>query len=1102
MTQPSSSEEIIASLINDVQNSNTVFDVKYFVGTRSGSTEDTGRHRRSSKSSSNTPKKEKKEKRHKEKKTKKSKKWKRTPSRSRSPRKKKKRRERSRSESHETTKRKSPREKPFSNVVPVSVTDFEKISDDDDLPVGADFRMMNSGLATMRKDKDPFVECRKPLSPDINKRREFVPSEEVFPLSKTRKKRDRSESPLPLKNKIRPISEILAKVRSEKTAVLLPRNVKLKNDASKGNFDRSDASAVGNSHADTRCTTAADTDVEYGPQPASKPADELLPVSDDDDDTQFVPAITKPDKSAQKPIIIGSLSKSTVAKVQGKMQQIGEDGEIPVSEESSTSSNERERVANGRNDRELKTEKDREEAPPVRGKVAVVRKHKKRREGTSKKKLRKEKRRQSEQRSSSSDSERQWKRLEGKHRSPRESLSPRPAAGRRYVVSCHSDIESDEVSDYCDAEQRRSERDYSDKAIKGSFRHNRRKSVESRESWHSHSRRDKPKGDSVHFNRSTKAQLIDHDRKTLLRNHGERPKAREQSEKLPGALWRAKGARRQRSFRNSFSPETKKHGSTSRSRSRSRSTSSSSRRSQRIGRGRSRHKKRSRRRSDGSSSEHRIDKKKLLEIAQRNAAQMAQLGYLPNGAPETAGQLKAGGQSVDQLVDFCQKLQRSQDRAERREKGEKVSSDEEMFVSAKPKGEEESDFVKHPFALKPAAPITINIANSVPLPTKTPTQRAVDECQLRLCYPVSSGQQHREKTVEWIPVEKEAGSSICVSAEKSKLATDIVYSDHAKAVNSTASSLSVSSDPFLLPPPPKPPVLLPSASSLLSLPPPPPPPLLISTNPDCTASPTSSTASATLGMDFSNVLTVPDDIVFQEPNLVSTPANVGKVMAKRIQARKRLSTDPNDFEAMKMLKEADEQMKAWAMSKNLPGKFNGTTGAHILSADQLGPEDPRYNAWIKKDLFKSANKVTSEVGLKLMQKMGWSPGEGLGKDRDGPLEPLTMDIKSDRKGLVALEELPSKKTNSSFGQEIAGKHPVSVLMELCSKKRWTPPSFTCLETGPPNNRRFLWKAVVNGVEYQPAVPSNNKKTGKAQACQVVLQSLGLVPRDPSLPVVI
>lgn len=33
-----------------------------------------------------------------------------------------------------------------------------------------------------------------------------------------------------------------------------------------------------------------------------------------------------------------------------------------------------------------------------------------------------------------------------------------------------------------------------------------------------------------------------------------------------------------------------------------------------------------------------------------------------------------------------------------------------------------------------------------------------------------------------------------------------------------------------------------------------------------------------------------------------------------------------------------------------------------------------------------------------MQKMGWTPGEGLGKDGAGPLVPLVLDIKADRKG--------------------------------------------------------------------------------------------------------
>lgn len=41
----------------------------------------------------------------------------------------------------------------------------------------------------------------------------------------------------------------------------------------------------------------------------------------------------------------------------------------------------------------------------------------------------------------------------------------------------------------------------------------------------------------------------------------------------------------------------------------------------------------------------------------------------------------------------------------------------------------------------------------------------------------------------------------------------------------------------------------------------------------------------------------------------------------------------------------------------------------------------------------------------LLQKMGWNPGEALGKDKTGSLEPLLLDVKLDRKGLIAEEEV-------------------------------------------------------------------------------------------------
>jgi hypothetical protein len=37
--------------------------------------------------------------------------------------------------------------------------------------------------------------------------------------------------------------------------------------------------------------------------------------------------------------------------------------------------------------------------------------------------------------------------------------------------------------------------------------------------------------------------------------------------------------------------------------------------------------------------------------------------------------------------------------------------------------------------------------------------------------------------------------------------------------------------------------------------------------------------------------------------------------------------------------------------------------------------------------------------MRLMEKMGWKPGQGLGKDEAGQLEPLALDVKSDKRGL-------------------------------------------------------------------------------------------------------
>ena len=42
--------------------------------------------------------------------------------------------------------------------------------------------------------------------------------------------------------------------------------------------------------------------------------------------------------------------------------------------------------------------------------------------------------------------------------------------------------------------------------------------------------------------------------------------------------------------------------------------------------------------------------------------------------------------------------------------------------------------------------------------------------------------------------------------------------------------------------------------------------------------------------------------------------------------------------------------------------------------------------------------------MRLLQKMGWKPGQVLGKRGEGNLEPIAMNVKMDRKGLISCEE--------------------------------------------------------------------------------------------------
>lgn len=103
------------------------------------------------------------------------------------------------------------------------------------------------------------------------------------------------------------------------------------------------------------------------------------------------------------------------------------------------------------------------------------------------------------------------------------------------------------------------------------------------------------------------------------------------------------------------------------------------------------------------------------------------------------------------------------------------------------------------------------------------------------------------------------------------------------------------------------------------------------------------------------------------------------------------------------------------------------------------------------------------MGMHLLQKMGWKPGEGLGKEKRGTLEPLLLEVKLDKKGLVANEEQKKKpvKSQKVTVQTLEGKHPVSLLGEYASKRKLGAPQYqVCFECGPDHKKNFLFKVYI------------------------------------------
>ncbi|EQB78494.1 SON protein isoform 12-like protein [Camelus ferus] len=447
------------------------------------------------------------------------------------------------------------------------------------------------------------------------------------------------------------------------------------------------------------------------------------------------------------------------------------------------------------------------------------------------------------------------------------------------------------------------------------------------------------------------------------------------------------------------------------------------------------------------------NKAQLLEIAKANAAAMcakAGVPLPPNLKPappptiEEKVAKKSGGATIEELTEKCKQIAQSKE-------------DDDVIVN-KPhvsdEEEEEPPFYHHPFKLSEPKPIffNLNIAAAKPTPPKS-------QVTLTKEFPVSSGSQHRKKEAdsvygEWVPVEK--------NGEENK-DDDNVFSSNLPSEGRVKRQGRVRRQ-----------MKQPAASHLT----------VTRCNSLCGTKPQSEKHRI-----------AENSVITSLPN-IGPSLHLWEAMSERALAQKRLSENAFDLEAMSMLNRAQERIDAWAQLNSIPGQFTGSTGVQVLTQEQLA--NTGAQAWIKKDQFLRAAPVTGGMGAVLMRKMGWREGEGLGKNKEGNKEPILVDFKTDRKGLVAVGERAQKRSGnfSAAMKDLSGKHPVSALMEICNKRRWQPPEFLLVhDSGPDHRKHFLFRVLINGSAYQPSFASPNKKHAKATAATVVLQAMGLVPKD-------
>lgn len=412
----------------------------------------------------------------------------------------------------------------------------------------------------------------------------------------------------------------------------------------------------------------------------------------------------------------------------------------------------------------------------------------------------------------------------------------------------------------------------------------------------------------------------------------------------------------ERHYSSRYSRRTKS-SKKSLSRSKSRSKSKSRHRSKSVEKSCSRSNSKEKK---SSPEKGKIDQAKILETARKNVLKMMKSGTLPEGLPvenlkkEQLISIQAGGKSVQELTDFCQRLSQKEN--------EPNTNDNE---ETEDKDDDESGFIHHPFKVKEPSMIKLNIKNAVQLPIKTHAQKVAETARLSSQFPVSSGNKHKQKELEWVPVVPESSKS---------------ETKPTPAVVSTSAEISTASIPLpevevpQIPPPPVPPMPVSYPCPPLTEPatveePPPvpaiiPPPLPAPSVPPSLPSPVQNatfyqvpaqppvqtfvTPTPSMMMPFSTISPCTSSTpIFKPPKKL----DISSLVARRFKALTKLQEDPNDVDALRTIEEAHQTLQEWVESQQVPGLFTGSTDAKVLSAAELCGPFKYYKNRKKIDFF-------------------------------------------------------------------------------------------------------------------------------------------------------